>query len=30
VEQFAYLAGFAFLMAFIAWISFFDIIRAGQ
>src|ERR1035437_1653330 len=30
VEQYAYLAGFAFLMIFIAWISFFDIIRAGQ
>jgi regulator of sigma E protease len=30
VEQFAYLAGFALLMAFIAWISFFDIIRAGK
>jgi len=30
VEQFAYLAGFAVLMAFIAWISFFDVIRAGQ
>jgi regulator of sigma E protease len=30
VEQYAYLAGFAFLMVFIAWISFFDIVRAGQ
>jgi regulator of sigma E protease len=30
VEQFAYLAGFAFLMAFIAWISFFDIVRLGN
>ena len=29
VEQFAYVAGFALLMAFIGWITFFDIIRGG-
>jgi regulator of sigma E protease len=29
VEQWAYLAGFAFLMAFIGWITFFDIVRGG-
>ena len=30
VEQYAYLAGFAFLMVFMAWITFFDIVRLGQ
>jgi membrane-associated protease RseP (regulator of RpoE activity) len=29
VEAAAYVAGFAFLLAFIAWISYFDIIRGG-
>jgi regulator of sigma E protease len=29
VEQWAYLAGFAFLMLFIGWITFFDIVRGG-
>jgi regulator of sigma E protease len=29
VETFAYLAGFAFLIAFIGWITFFDIVRGG-
>jgi len=29
IEQWAYLAGFAFLMAFIGWITFFDIVRGG-
>lgn len=29
VEQFAYLAGFALLMAFIGWITYFDIVRGG-
>src|ERR1035437_9175319 len=29
VETFAYLAGFAFLIAFISWITFFDIVRGG-
>ncbi len=29
VEQFAYLAGFAFLIAFIGWITYFDIVRGG-
>ena len=29
VETFAYLAGFAFLIAFISWITYFDIVRGG-
>lgn len=29
VEQFAYMAGFAFLIAFIGWITYFDIVRGG-
>jgi regulator of sigma E protease len=29
VEQWAYLAGFAFLMLFIGWITYFDIVRGG-
>jgi regulator of sigma E protease len=29
IEQFAYLAGFALLMVFISWITFFDIVRGG-
>jgi regulator of sigma E protease len=29
VEQWAYLAGFAFLMVFIGWITYFDIVRGG-
>jgi regulator of sigma E protease len=29
VETFAYLAGFAFLIAFIGWITFFDVVRGG-
>jgi regulator of sigma E protease len=29
IETFAYLAGFAFLIAFISWITFFDVVRGG-
>jgi regulator of sigma E protease len=29
VEQWAYLAGFAFLMVFIGWVTYFDIVRGG-
>jgi regulator of sigma E protease len=29
VEQWAYVAGFAFLLAFIGWITYFDIVRGG-
>jgi regulator of sigma E protease len=29
VEQFAYVAGFALLIAFIGWVTYFDIVRGG-